>query len=67
MPAKRNLKPMLRVIGDDAGIPYILGRACNVLKNAGLIDQIEELRRKVLSAESKDKAYRILNRYFYLY
>ena len=56
-------KPKMQLEGQDGNIYFILGRASNLLKQAGQPDQAQEMWDRVLDSKSYDEALSIVSEY----
>ena len=59
----RPKKPKMQLIGQDGNIFAIMGRASRLLKNAGQSDKAKEMRDRVVSCDSYQKALNIISEY----
>ena len=59
----RPKKPKMQLIGQDGNIFVIMGRASRLLKNAGQSDKAKEMRDRVMSCDSYQKALSIVSEY----
>ena len=59
----RPKKPKMQLIGQDGNIFAIMGRASRLLKNAGQSDKAKEMRDRVMSCDSYQKALNIISEY----
>ena len=55
-PEKNSLRPKMQLIGQDGNIFAIIGRASRLLKNSGQGDKAKEMRDRVMSCDSYQKA-----------
>lgn len=62
-PEKNFLRPKMQLIGQDGNIFAIMGRASRLLKNAGQSDKAKEMRDRVVSCDSYQKALNIISEY----
>ena len=62
-PEKNSLRPKMQLIGQDGNIFAIMGRASRLLKNAGQSDKAKEMRDRVMSCDSYQKALNIISEY----
>ena len=62
-PEKNSLRPKMQLIGQDGNIFAIMGRASRLLKNAGQSDKAKEMRDRVMSCDSYQKALSIVSEY----
>ena len=56
-------KPKMQLIGQDGNIFAIMGRASRLLKNSGQGDKTKEMRDRVMSCDSYQKALNIISEY----
>ena len=56
-------KPQMQLEGHDGNNYFILGRASNLLKQAGQPDQAQEMWDRVLDSKSYDEALSIVSEY----
>ena len=56
-------KPKMQLIGQDGNIFAIMGRASRLLKNSGQGDKAKEMRDRVMSCDSYQKALSIVSEY----
>ena len=56
-------KPKMQLEGHDGNIYFILGRASNLLKQAGQPDQAQEMWDRVLNSQSYNEALNIISEY----
>jgi len=56
-------KPIMQLEGHDGNIYFILGRASNLLKQAGQPDQAQEMWDRVLNSQSYNEALNIISEY----
>ena len=59
----RPKKPKMQLIGQDGNIFAIMGRASRLLKNSGQGDKAKEMRDRVMSCDSYQKALSIVSEY----
>ena len=59
----RPKKPKMQLIGQDGNIFAIMGRASRLLKNSGQGDKAKEMRDRVMSCDSYQKALNIVSEY----
>ena len=59
----RPKKPMMQLIGQDGNIFAIMGRASRLLKSSGQGDKAKEMRDRVMSCDSYQKALNIVSEY----
>ena len=59
----RPKKPKMQLIGQDGNIFAIMGRASRLLKNSGQGDKTKEMRDRVMSCDSYQKALNIISEY----
>ena len=59
----RPKKPKMQLIGQDGNIFAIMGRASRLLKSSGQGDKAKEMRDRVMSCDSYQKALRIVSEY----
>ena len=59
----RPKKPKMQLIGQDGNIFAIMGRASRLLKNSGQGDKTKEMRDRVMSCDSYQKALSIVSEY----
>ena len=59
----RPKKPKMQLIGQDGNIFAIMGRASRLLKNGGQGDKAKEMRDRVMSCDSYQKALSIVSEY----
>ena len=59
----RPKKPKMQLIGQDGNIFAIMGRASRLLKNGGQGDKAKEMRDRVMSCDSYQKALNIISEY----
>ena len=64
-PEKNSLRPKMQLIGQDGNIFAIMGRASRLLKNSGQGDKAKEMRDRVMSCDSYQKALNIVSEYAY--
>ena len=62
-PGKKSLRPKMQLIGQDGNIFAIMGRASRLLKSSGQGDKAKEMRDRVMSCDSYQKALRIVSEY----
>ena len=62
-PEKNSLRPKMQLIGQDGNIFAIMGRASRLLKNCGQGDKAKEMRDRVMSCDSYQKALSIVSEY----
>ncbi len=62
-PEKNSLRPKMQLIGQDGNIFAIMGRASRLLKNCGQGDKAKEMRDRVMSCDSYQKALNIVSEY----
>ena len=62
-PEKNSLRPKMQLIGQDGNIFAIMGRASRLLKNSGQGDKAKEMRDRVMSCDSYQKALNIISEY----
>ena len=62
-PEKNSLRPKMQLIGQDGNIFAIIGRASRLLKNSGQGDKAKEMRDRVMSCDSYQKALNIVSEY----
>ena len=59
----RPKKPKMQLIGQDGNIFAIMGRASRLLKSSGQGDKTKEMRDRVMSCNSYQKAFNIISEY----
>ena len=59
----RPKKPKMQLIGQDGNIFAIMGRASRLLKSSGQGDKAKEMRDRVMSCDSYQKALSIVSEY----
>ena len=62
-PEKNFLRPKMQLIGQDGNIFAIMGRASRLLKSSGQGDKAKEMRDRVMSCDSYQKALSIVSEY----
>ena len=62
-PGKNSLRPKMQLIGQDGNIFAIMGRASRLLKSSGQGDKAKEMRDRVMSCDSYQKALSIVSEY----
>ena len=62
-PEKNFLRPKMQLIGQDGNIFAIMGRASRLLKSSGQGDKTKEMRDRVMSCDSYQKALSIVSEY----
>lgn len=62
-PEKNFLRPKMQLIGQDGNIFAIMGRASRLLKSSGQGDKAKEMRDRVMSCDSYQKALNIVSEY----
>lgn len=62
-PEKNFLRPKMQLIGQDGNIFAIMGRASRLLKSSGQGDKAKEMRDRVMSCDSYQKALNIISEY----
>lgn len=62
-PEKNSLRPKMQLIGQDGNIFAIMGRASRLLKSSGQGDKAKEMRDRVISCDSYQKALSIVSEY----
>ena len=62
-PEKNSLRPKMQLIGQDGNIFAIMGRASRLLKSSGQGDKAKEMRDRVMSCDSYQKALNIVSEY----
>ena len=62
-PEKNSLRPKMQLIGQDGNIFAIMGRASRLLKSCGQGDKAKEMRDRVMSCDSYQKALNIISEY----
>ena len=62
-PGKNSLRPKMQLIGQDGNIFAIMGRASRLLKSSGQGDKAKEMRDRVMSCDSYQKALNIVSEY----
>lgn len=62
-PEKNSLRPKMQLIGQDGNIFAIMGRASRLLKSSGQGDKAKEMRDRVISCDSYQKALNIVSEY----
>ena len=62
-PEKNSLRPKMQLIGQDGNIFAIMGRASRLLKNSGQGEKAKEMRDRVMSCDSYQKALNIISEY----
>ena len=62
-PEKNSLRPKMQLIGQDGNIFAIMGRASRLLKSSGQGDKAKEMRDRVMSCDSYQKALSIVSEY----
>lgn len=62
-PEKNSLRPKMQLIGQDGNIFAIMGRASRLLKSCGQGDKAKEMRDRVMSCDSYQKALSIVSEY----
>ena len=62
-PEKNSLRPKMQLIGQDGNIFAIMGRASRLLKSSGQGDKAKEMRDRVMSCDSYQKALNIISEY----
>ena len=62
-PEKNSLRPKMPLIGQDGNIFAIMGRASRLLKSSGQGDKAKEMRDRVMSCDSYQKALNIISEY----
>ena len=62
-PEKNSLLPKMQLIGQDGNIFAIMGRASRLLKSSGQGDKAKEMRDRVMSCDSYQKALNIVSEY----
>ena len=62
-PGKNFLRPKMQLIGQDGNIFAIMGRASRLLKNSGQGEKAKEMRDRVMSCDSYQKALNIVSEY----
>ena len=61
--ATREIRPKMKLIGQDGNIFAIMGRASLLLKNAGQSDKAKEMCSRVMASKSYDAALTIVSEY----
>ena len=61
--ATREIRPKMKLIGQDGNIFAIMGRASRLLKNAGQRDKAKEMCSRVMASKSYDAALTIVSEY----
>ena len=61
--ATREIRPKMKLIGQDGNIFAIMGRASRLLKSSGQGDKAKEMRDRVMSCDSYQKALKIISEY----
>ena len=61
--ATREIRPKMKLIGQDGNIFAIMGRASRLLKSSGQGDKAKEMRDRVMSCDSYQKALSIVSEY----
>ena len=61
--ATREIRPKMKLIGQDGNIFAIMGRASRLLKSSGQGDKAKEMRDRVMSCDSYQKALNIVSEY----
>lgn len=62
-PEKNSLRPKMQLIGQDGNIFAIMGRASRLLTDYGQADKAKEMRDRVMSCDSYQKALSIVSEY----
>lgn len=62
-PEKNSLRPKMQLIGQDGNIFAIMGQASRLLKSSGQGDKAKEMRDRVMSCDSYQKALSIVSEY----
>ena len=62
-PEKNSLRPKMQLIGQDGNIFVIMGRASRLLTDYGQADKAKEMRGRVMSCDSYQKALNIVSEY----
>ena len=62
-PDKNSLRPKMQLIGQDGNIFAIMGRASRLLTDYGQADKAKEMRDRVMSCDSYQKALNIVSEY----
>lgn len=62
-PEKNSLRPKMQLIGQNGNIFAIMGRASRLLKSSGQGDKAKEMRDRVMSCDSYQKALNIISEY----
>lgn len=62
-PEKNSLRPKMQLIGQDGNIFAIMGRASRLLTDYGQADKAKEMRDRVMSCDSYQKALNIISEY----
>ena len=62
-PEKNSLRPKMQLIGQDGNIFAIMGRASRLLTDYGQADKAKEMRDRVMSCDSYQKALNIVSEY----
>lgn len=62
-PEKNSLRPKMQLLGQDGNIFAIMGRASRLLKSSGQGDKAKEMRDRVMSCDSYQKALNIVSEY----
>ena len=60
---KNSLRPKMQLIGQDGNIFAIMGRASRLLKSSGQGEKAKEMRDRVMSCDSYQKALNIISEY----
>ena len=61
--ATREIRPKMKLIGQDGNIFAIMGRASRLLKNAGQSDKAKEMCNRVMASKSYNAALAIVSEY----
>lgn len=57
------MRPQMNLVGEDGNIFAILGRAAQLLKENGMIEEAKEMTRRVFASHSYEKALHIISEY----
>ena len=61
--ATRETRPKMKLLGEDGNIFAIMGRASRLLTDYGQADKAKEMRDRVMSCDSYQKALNIVSEY----
>ena len=63
MDSKENIRPKMKLVGEDGNIFAILGRASRLLRHSGQADKAEEMYERVTSSHNYYEALNIISEY----